>query len=233
MHLMIVADTQDMYIGSAVQEDVKRIKEDFSSIAKSAEMGLNVQKLSLHETTAQKVIARIGQLKVQKDDAIVFYYSGHGWRPDDKPSQWPMLAWEGRLSTDLDFEDVINKVKSKKARFSLVLADCCNSLLPYESFKDYRQHKRLSLGSKNFREASINLFAKSRGFIAATSSMPGQFSYCDPFIGGYFTHCLLESLKYEMQTHPNPKWSKISILAQGYLFNLVQGEQTPVFSVRN
>ncbi|MBK6826279.1 MAG: hypothetical protein IPG86_05175 [Chitinophagaceae bacterium] len=93
MHLLVVADTLDKKLGKAIILDVKKVMETFEGISKF--LGIRFLPVIVQGKNYGKagVQAALSKLKtvVSRDDIVIFYYSGHGFRIPEKPGKYPNL----------------------------------------------------------------------------------------------------------------------------------------------
>ena len=171
-------------------------------------MKLHVKELIDNDLTIREFEKWLTQQRVQPDDVLFFYFTGHGFRTDKSPSIWPNLYLPSKKES-LASHSLINKILQKGAGLSIILTDCCNNVLsigeplPFFSslhIKKVRHHKNLLSYKK--------LFSKSKGVIIASGSRPGKKAYADTFKGGFFTEEFLKSLKSEL-SKSKPCWRHI------------------------
>lgn len=146
---------------------------------------------SLNNQNVRKII---NNLPVRKNDAVIFYYAGHGKNPQTG-TQWPSMILKDQ---NLEFNFVISKLKKKNPRFFLAIVDACND------FPNYRGNpitgkRNTWLDSSLFtRQNYQNLFVKTKGYVVASGAKPGQLSWSDSKYGGLFTNQFLNSLKGQL-----------------------------------
>jgi hypothetical protein len=198
LHAIIIADTNNETVGKSVQIDMKNINRLLESIVGNTKLRLETQSISGNQLNRENVTQAVNKLRVKPDDMVFFYYSGHGANTE-KGSEWPSMLINNKL-TSLDA--IISQLSMKKPRFLMVLSDSCNSFM-----KDIFGSKSPTIGrlkSANYRQ----LFLKYRGYIIASSSIPGQRSWGNNQNGGLFTHAFISSLDQNIRSN-NPDWNKI------------------------
>ena len=210
LHAIMIGDTHDTWIGNQSALDLRNVSPNIDKIASYTNLSLKKKVFSGSEFRSDKVLNHLTNLKIARDDVVIFYYSGHGFRtPEkDKSSLWPALHFTSSRYS-LDLHSVVKIINDKKPRFSLIVADCCNA---YESSPYAPLYKGLtkvhvdkSIIAKNCRK----LFLESRGSIIASSSEAGQYSYCDEGLGGWYTHSFLNSINHWMRQPSSPNWYQI------------------------
>jgi len=216
LHLVLFVNTDIPDIGQSCAVDQRVMETEFREISKA--VGLPFQKYVLNgekftKANAEKVLQ---DLKVGKNDVVLFYYSGHGFRWSNQTDKYPQL--DMRYSeytplsdkTSLALSDVSRIIASKGGRLNIILSDCCNS--------DIGRNQMTSttfMASRAFQGAEIEklktLFLKSSGSMIITGSSPGEYSWCN-VNGGFFTLSFIQSLKEEIGYMRNdaPSWEHIA-----------------------
>lgn len=194
MYLTIVANTNDPEIGKGCVFDITRASELFENIAKF--MGITVIKKVVSGKTYNKanVESAIRQLNPGKNDIVVFYYTGHGFRKESDKRDFPYIDLRPKpdktyMINSLNIEDIFNTVrkKSKAARLNLVISDCCNTLPETrkpnsKAVGGFRDIKDWS--EENVRQLFLNPTPQS---VLITAAGVGQEAACDTTAGSLFT----------------------------------------------
>jgi hypothetical protein len=216
LHLVLFINTDIPDIGQSCAVDQRVMETEFREISKA--VGLPFQKYVLNgdkftKANAEKILR---DLEVGKNDVVLFYYSGHGFRWSNQTDRYPQL--DMRYSeytplsdkTSLALSDVYRIISSKGGRLNIILSDCCNS--------DIGRNQMTSttfMASRAFQGAEIEklktLFLKSSGTMIITGSSPGEYSWCN-VNGGFFTLSFIQSLKEEIGYMRNgaPSWEHIA-----------------------
>ncbi|MBQ3691012.1 MAG: hypothetical protein II937_14280 [Bacteroidales bacterium] len=126
-----------------------------------------------------------------EDDIIVFYYDGHGGRPENSkqnPNEHPfpqMCLGQSRDDKFIPLEWVHKKMKEKGARLVITIGSCCNTSHPNISVKNEplfaANYKSASMAA-NQVEAIQKMFLEYSGDIIATAATPGESGW----VGGFF-----------------------------------------------
>lgn len=178
VHLFLVGDTLDAAIGKDVVRDLTTIRYKIEqTLTYSPEVILKTTLIAGKDLTGVKVSNSLKSLNISPNDAIIFYYGGHGYNYEKqyKKSEFPTMAM---VSNDLALEDVHNYiVNTKKPRFSLVMGDLCNTTTrrrpKHEPELLLRSGKRPTID----KEDVDRLFKYAKGHILSTSSTYDQFSF--------------------------------------------------------
>jgi len=132
LHLMIVANTEVSDIGPACSMDMRRIRSEFTGMSKALNLKLNTYVVSGDNYGKSQVQKVISGLEPNKDDVVVFVYSGHGFRFKDQKDYYPCLdltttAYDKLGENFLPLSNIYEDIVAKGARLNIVLSDCCNS----------------------------------------------------------------------------------------------------------
>jgi hypothetical protein len=178
---------------------------------------LNYVEVSGAKFNKKNVEAAVNALKPGANDIVFFYYSGHGYSfEEDKNEAYPQFdlresRFEDITVATLNASQIMDIIKTKKARLNIVLSDCCNSnigLLKPEGKNFALTAKSLLSWDANYCN---NLFLKSTGSIIATAAKKGQFAYGNTDVGGYFTSNFVTALEKYLSkfTTTQPTWDQI------------------------
>lgn len=215
-HLILFVNTDIPDIGQSCAVDQRVVETEFREIAKA--IGLPLQKYLINgdkftKANAQKILQ---DLKVGRNDVVLFYYSGHGFRWSNQTDKYPQLDMRYSEYTPLSEEtslalsDVSTMISSKGGRLNIVLSDCCNS--------DIGRNQMTSttfMASRAFQGAEIEklktLFLRSEGVMTISGSGPGEYAWCN-VNGGFFTLSFIQALKEEIGYMRNdaPSWEHIA-----------------------
>ena len=164
-----------------------------------------------------------------RNDIVVFYYSGHGFRYPGDASEYPRM-WlktaqdKNPRTTNLRMEeDIYDRIIKMGAGVNIVLSDCCNTTdagdianfdavtVPTHKREKHKREKPREQDSDNDVDNGDKLFITDHPLsILATAAGKGEFAGGKPAIGGFFTNYLLEGLSeciYE--TRLEPTWENI------------------------
>ncbi len=237
IHLIIVGDTLTTELG--VENDLKRWCREFYEIknntgivpsivllasetetlkdrAQSIQDLTGTQVLKI-DTSVQEVLNQCDQLSINSDDAVVFYYGGHGFRTDQVQGKWPAMQLhqmqDGRKRrAGLPLKQVFDKLSAKNPRLLLVIADCCNDWLPVEIAPPLAYAYE---GLVNHEKFYKKLYLDSRGHYLASGCKEGQKSRSNSDVGGFFTNSFFSQVEKDtiyIEDSPyivEPTWDSI------------------------
>jgi len=216
MHFMVVAATNDESIGESVETDLKLVRKDFSIMADQLNIGFDEQIIQGTQFNKSNIEKMINNVNVKPNDLIVFIYSGHGFRYDDDTDAYPRMyiAQNGENPDDshqMSTTDAFNQLVGKKARLTIFLSDCCNSLVgatraEMESMAFASRAANNNIDNRKLRQ----LFIDQEGTLRATAAKAGQYALCDRS-GGFLLTSFLNNIKAQVSAmgKGDPSWRKI------------------------
>ena len=232
LHTIIFANTNDPQIGKSVVYDYNSLSVEVNTIA--AATGMKLKRYFYKDEYCNNKNLRnvLNQLSTNKDDVILFYYSGHGTRSAQDISEFPQMCLGSHDDEDYyPLEKVLQKLMQQPARLKLILGDCCNSIGARVNPKDYTT-RSVTVLSKEPTDAYNSLFANNQGFMIASSSKKGEVSYGDEQSGGAFTFCFLRALNVYAKQGMTTTWDKIMSTTREATLKSLEGKQTPVYVVQ-
>ncbi len=222
LHAMLVADIHDQSIGLSCRQDSFQWMWEFQRIEQYTDLEVETHLIVDRDFSADNVLAEIEKLEVGPDDAIVFTYSGHGYRNESKETKWPVM-FVGPKETCLDEKTVIDAIAEKRPRFALVLCDCCNAIYPDSAAPTYRTVAMRGRKIDHTLENYARLFVESAGLLAISASDIGEYAY-GYTNGGLYSVNFLKELRKSTKTSRSLTWD--DILTKTY--ERVVHKQTPI-----
>ncbi len=235
LHLLLISDTHDAYIGQSCFANAKRIRTLAEDVAQNT--GLQLQVYALQGDSLQQAVLPqwISRIQPAKNDVVWLYYSGHGLnqRPD---SQWPSLL--AGKSGAVFLPTLHDLLVEKGARLTLTTADCCNvtagSAVPSVPVIK-RNEDAPKADSTEIAQRYRTLFCNQEGEVLSSGCLKGQQSYASPLLGGFFTWGIAEALYQITHTPQAPSWVAMLEEARRLTQATAAAEcrtQTPQFQVR-
>lgn len=200
IHWITLFDTRDSKIGKAEVYTHTYFYSRFVNVVNAAlaEKGYYSDIHDYYDvaTNPENCKRAVENLEItDENDIIIFYYSGHGGRPDvDKEDinkhPFPQMCL-GQSSDDkmIPLEWVHNKLKQKGAKLVITVGSCCNStdpgVTPKTEPKFAANYQCASL-AKNQVEAIQKMFTEYSGDIITTEASPTQYGWVGLFFNGNF-----------------------------------------------
>lgn len=235
LHVVIAVNTDDETIGSGVKADLFLIQQEVENIARYTGLRPSEKVFAGEEFDSRAVLDYIKALDVRSDDVVIYYHNGHGFRSLGKDDCWPALDFG--LKPALDFAEVVAIIRSKPQRFALMLAECCNSLIPDYALPSF-YHRTMDWAWRTEKYRRLNyrkLYLEQKGMIVATSASPGEYAWIDTSLGAIFTLALLGEMENQCAHKSGDiEWIDILQKAQENAFILSQTletQQLPIFTV--
>jgi hypothetical protein len=185
---LLVADTNDPRIGKDVKTDIDNMKRFLQAGFQKSPERLIITAIEDANFSQKNVMDYYRKLAVTSDDAILFYFAGHGgYRPGIGhivQMEKPLGAKGNNL---LLRSDLRHTLLEKRARLTIMLSDSCNS---YPASLELRSEK-----DAPDWDTIRCLFLAPRGLIDINSSSEGESAYGNKNDGGFFTHSLTNALR--------------------------------------
>ncbi len=216
LHLIVVANTEDEIIGSTCLLDKDRTVKTFKDLSEFLGIGFQSSQIFGDSYNKQNVLNAVSALAPQKNDIVIFYYSGHGFKDENNARQYPNIiltnkSFENVDANSVNIEDIYNNVKSKGARLNLVISDCCNNG-PNDRASitcDVPKTRNSTIGWSLENCKSLFMNPKQMS-ILTTAAQKGEMSTGNLTFGGFFTNQFRTNLtNYFGPFHQFPTWNNV------------------------
>jgi hypothetical protein len=169
LHVVLAGDTYNAKFGAGVREDLARLT---ATLQRSTPDGVRLNFTVIHGAMArrQSILAAISGIRPATDDAILFYWSGHGAYDDTGH----FLILPG-LET-LHRTEVIAAIQAKKPRLAVVVTDCCHEWLNSTLIASHvaRYQPEEPTAAKDNSRLFSELLLKARGLVDINGASPGE-----------------------------------------------------------
>ena len=216
LHLIVVANTEDEIIGPTCLLDKDRTVKTFKDLAEFLGIGFQSNVIFGNNYNRLNVQNAVSALTPQKNDIVIFYYSGHGFKDENNGRQFPNIiltnkSFENVDANSINIEDVYNNIKNKGARLNLIFSDCCNNG-PQDRASitcDVPRTRNSTIGWSLENCKSLFMNPKPMS-ILMTAAQKGEMSTGNLTFGGFFTNQFRTNLTtYFGPFHQFPTWNTI------------------------
>lgn len=205
MHFLFLANTEIGDIGAAVSMDLRRLTSEMKGVCSRLGLSYKPYIVQGENFGHEALLKQIQSMQPDKNDIVIFVYSGHGFRWNDQVDPYPQLALVTDDYTDIKktgnyvaLSDIDRELTAKGARLTIVLADCCNSIYGEPSPLPLSSNTLLSRGNTNLSTERLrSLFMKTQGHLLCSAAAPGEVSWCNQ-AGGNFTCNFIEAFRKEI-----------------------------------
>jgi hypothetical protein len=206
-HAILVADTRDPMLGSSCEKDLLEMSARLKDIAQKIRYQYNEVIVSNDQFGESGLTEALNRFSCSPQDAVFFYYTGHGLNTPDRVSTFPLLYLKGNQDTEL--EAIHLQLKSKKPKFCVTIGDCCNNL--YKDTQRLRSAKPLFRGLDVTRDKTIlqQLFLETEGDVLISSAERGQKATAHPSLGSFYTNSWIEALSFAESYNSNVSWETL------------------------
>jgi hypothetical protein len=239
VHAILIGDTTDPSIGIGIDGNLKKVNSFLDALATIG--GVTVSRYQVRDAAfnCKSIWDTVRSVKVTPQDAVLFYYSGHGFRRNGTQTKFP--EFDCRRTSDPDQAElgsIANYLLTEaRPRLVIALADTCNvgmeqTVAPAAAAPPPPADRRGGLRK---------LFLSYSGMLTMSGAVPGEFSWYlngGPSLGGFFTNQLLRVVDQKISSNGlQARWEDIATDASKAIFIPTgQGaptEQLPQYSTLN
>ena len=178
--LFVIADA-DPSIGRAVEVDLKRMESAMGFAKSVCNVKIDAFLSSNGQLKSNLILGWLNGIKPDADDTVFVYYSGHGGMDRSKNT---FLYLQDGIFYRSKLVEAIEKLKDK-CRLRAIITDCCSNG-PEPEVPTFR--------ATPDPKVMQNLFLESEGLVHISAASEGEYSWCSPKYGGWFTRAFAESL---------------------------------------
>jgi hypothetical protein len=232
LRALIVADIRSSDIREGTRRDYQRMQENIKNIANQLQISHTQTTLIEKNYTPDEIRKWIKT--IQKGEIVLFYYSGHGFRPSRKSNPWPVLTCKKvitKKSYVIPGKEICFSIKKKEPRLSLIFFDCCNDPLHIKSPQE--ESPQFIIPEEPYLPGLTSLFLKLTGSVTACAASPGQPALT--LIGGRTTGSLFSlSLIFSLLEEGKQigtSWSHVLERTIPDIDSISSGRQRPFYNV--
>ena len=141
--------------------------------------------------SAKQVVQWIRDLSANGEDTILIYYSGHGSMQGFNDH---ILNFDQETGNKIVRAELRRELERKKGSLKMLITDTCsNRAITREVVANTPNY--LANVDQRIKPSYIkNLLLQHAGILDITAAQPGQYAWSDPYIGGFFTSGLFQSI---------------------------------------
>lgn len=176
--LLVVADA-DPTIGRAVEVDRQRMEGMLKVAGGICDVKIDQLLSSRGELKSEPVLRWLKNVNPDSNDTILVYYSGHGGMNRNKETFFYLqdgYFFRSKLVSAIE--------SAKKCRLKMLITDCCS---------DGPETEVPAVRPPISKKALQDLFLLHEGFLHITAASEGEYSWCSPKYGGWFTRAMVDS----------------------------------------
>jgi hypothetical protein len=228
LYAILVGDTQDASIGNGIAANLKNMDSFLDAVEMDGKITISKIEIKGDNFNCKKINEAVEQLNVEPSDAVLFYYSGHGFRRDSTQTQFPEFDCRRTLDPDrAELSGIVdNLVKAKKPKFLLAIADTCN-----KESTAFIAAPPAGFAPAEKQAAFRRLFQGYSGTLIMSGSIPGEYSWytvAGGSLGGFFTNQLLQAINQKIkEQRSNVRWEDIASDATKTIF--IPGPAEPTY----
>ncbi len=180
---LLVLDTSDRDLAAGVRKDHRNLTSILvNSIPKDR---LEITELAGNSITAEQVLTHYKNLKVGPDDALLFYYSGHGSIRTGKGHTLELQ----KGTSPLYRTELVSAMTARKAALTVLMTDCCSNRFALTDANSVEGKSQVVKPPATLAPLTRKLFFQTRGLVDITAAT-NDIAWGDDFLGGYFTNAV-------------------------------------------
>ena len=202
--MIIVANINDPSIGSSCMLDRQRVSGIFRKLTGLLGIRLDSVIISGPNYNKKNVDKALDSVKPSPNDILVFYFSGHGFRKPKDSRRYPYIDLRSKVDgtymvNSLNVEDIYTQLKKKKARFTWVITDCCNTNVESLNAEGAPPPKTKALGIDWSLENARSLFLDPEPLsILTTAADVDQKASSNNQFGGFYSFYINQAIESQL-----------------------------------
>jgi Caspase domain len=213
----------DNYITPDNNAIAQSLRVDLATVSQMLDI-LEKRKIAeVHKTVIQGSNATLANIEnalntiqTEKDDVILYYFSGHGFM--EKGKTYMLTADEKNLGRD----KVSSIIGSKNARLKMLISDCCSNSTDEVTVSRSINKSSQKIEAGEFDPIYKDLFLGYEGTMHLNAATEGEKAFSNNVQGGFFTYHLV---KEGLIKKPINNWTDI--------FNTAKDKTSQMFMRKN
>ena len=180
--------------------------------------------------TPAAILGTIRSIDAGADDAILFYYSGHGGYDEARQQTWLVLSQSP--GTALFVGQIRQEIAAKNVRLGTIVLDCCSQLPPMLARGPLAPPEMPDQGTQQVSRLFQKLFFDQAGSVIIESSAPKEYAIVVPpyryrdergilrahHVGALFTQSFTQAMNFELD-EANLGWTQLCQQTQDTIDN--------------
>ena len=194
VHVLLALDTDDKKVGPSIKTDGENVEALLRSGLPAGKLAITV--IKGRNLNAAAILATLKRMEADPSDAVLFYFSGHGFLEDDRGHALHMPTKPALARSTLR-----SAVKAKGARLSVILTDCCAKALEKPPVTE--------TFPVDFGPVLRELLLKPRGEVDINACSKGEYAEGYDSTGGVFTESLIRELGRASKRNERLSWERL------------------------
>lgn len=215
VYAILVGDTEDPTIGAGVTVNLNKVRSLLHQVRDEGHIAVVVSEVKDEKFNCTEILKAIRAVPVTANDAVIFYYAGHGFRRAVTQTQFPEFDCRRSVNSNdrADLSGVTGSLLKFGAsgprpapRLVIAIADACNVVIeeqeiPRQASPRYARPNR----GPAFRQ----LFLQYSGTLIMSGSPPGDAAWYLQ-TGGFFTSQLMNVVNSHALSLAEARWELIA-----------------------
>jgi len=185
-------------IGKSCLVDYDNFIREITIIGEYLEYEVDARPFIGQECTKENLLSTLAGINPTNKDIVFFYYSGHGTHAPNDNDLLPQICFKyssiAHQEHFLALRAVKEKLQGKGARLNILMADCCNNIVPGVMPRALQREGGATAVTDNAAANYKKLFLENTGTIIMTGCEKGQTSAGIDEIGGVYSSAFWDEL---------------------------------------
>lgn len=234
IHVIALMATEDVGLKYTISASQKKLKLLTYKISQACNYKYNFIDLSGGRYTIANAYDILEDMNISKNDIVIYYVMGHGWRYENHSSKYPnvFISYDKFTKANasinrLVMDELYPKIEKKGAKLNMVIFDAC-SVIQEGRYEPQKINYFLSGKSIEYQKVyNTELFTNLAGYIRLSTSSSGQVAISDDVIGSFFLSDFSLQVERALNNKIKTTWEKILSETEKSVYrNVMQEHQT-------